>query len=226
MMDTVPRSSETEAVYLDLTRRMESGELPIGTRLPGEDVLATRYGASRGAIRRALQYLADAGLTETRAGRGTFVVSADYSVDPVLGRYSVTDLAEARPHIEVPAAGLAALRRTPEQVVELDRLVEEMDNESDSDKWVQLDAAFHGAIAEASGNGVFLAIAEEIRDAMIKQAALLRSLAQQPRTLNAEHRAILEAIAGGAERAASNAMAAHLRSVGGAVQTLFPGPES
>ena len=76
MMDTVPRSSETEAVYLDLTRRMESGELPIGTRLPGEDVLATRYGASRGAIRRALQHLADAGLTETRAGRGTFVVSA------------------------------------------------------------------------------------------------------------------------------------------------------
>ena len=55
---------------------------------------------------------------------------------------------------------------------------------------------------------------------------LLRSLAQQPRTLNAEHRAILEAITAGSERAASNAMAAHLRSVGGAVKTLFPRPGS
>lgn len=226
MMDTVPRSSETEAVYRDLTCRIESGELPIGTRLPGEEVLATRYGASRGVIRRALRRLAEAGLTQTRPGRGTFVVSADYPVDPVLGRYSVTDLAEARPHIEVPAAGLAARRRTPAQVVELDRLVEEMDNTSDADKWVDLDAAFHAAIAVASGNGVYVAIMQEIREAMTKQAALLHSLAQQPRTLNAEHRAILEAIAAGADRAASNAMAAHLRSVDSAVQTLFPGPES
>lgn len=51
----------------DLQRRIESGELGPGARLPD-------YDASRNTIRDAIKWLAFRGLVETRPGQGTFVV--------------------------------------------------------------------------------------------------------------------------------------------------------
>ncbi|WP_300611591.1 GntR family transcriptional regulator [Trebonia sp.] len=51
----------------DLRRKIESGELGPGARLPD-------YDASRNTIRDAIKWLAIRGLVETRPGQGTFVV--------------------------------------------------------------------------------------------------------------------------------------------------------
>jgi GntR family transcriptional regulator len=51
----------------DLQRKIESGELGPGARLPD-------YDASRNTIRDAIKWLAFRGLVETRPGQGTFVV--------------------------------------------------------------------------------------------------------------------------------------------------------
>ena len=82
---------------------------------PWEAELAARYGVSRSVVREALRSCAALGLTQTHTGKGTFVVSARSTGDLVLGRYSARDLTEARPHVEVPAAGLAALGRRVEE---------------------------------------------------------------------------------------------------------------
>lgn len=57
----------------DLRREIDSGELTVDTRLPGELELAEQYGVSRDTIRRAIQELASEGRLVVLHGRGTFV---------------------------------------------------------------------------------------------------------------------------------------------------------
>ena len=57
----------------DLRRRIESGEIGEGLRIPTEDQLMERYHASRNTVRAALKELSTRGLVDTQHGRGTFV---------------------------------------------------------------------------------------------------------------------------------------------------------
>ncbi|MGH3222040.1 MAG: GntR family transcriptional regulator [Streptosporangiaceae bacterium] len=59
----------------DLRAEIDSGELAVDTRLPGELELAEQYGVSRDTIRRAIQELASEGRLVVLHGRGTFVTS-------------------------------------------------------------------------------------------------------------------------------------------------------
>lgn len=61
-----------------LRQRIESREFDTG-KLPTEQELQERYGASRNTIRDAIKQLTTLGLVETRPGQGTFVVSP---IDP------------------------------------------------------------------------------------------------------------------------------------------------
>ena len=60
-------------IKLDLTRRIESGELPAGEGLPSERELCERYGVSRPTLRQATQDLVRDGVLVVRRGVGTFV---------------------------------------------------------------------------------------------------------------------------------------------------------
>lgn len=154
------RTSAAEEVFNSIRQGIESGEIPIGSKLGSEASLAASFGVSRSVIREALRSSATLGLTKTETGRGTFVISATPANDLVLGNYSSTDIHEARPHIEVPAAGLAALRRTTDDLKKLQDIMEQMEAEDDHVAWVELDTEFHATIASASKNSVFTKIAE------------------------------------------------------------------
>ncbi len=75
------RESKTEAAYLRVARvlcdRIRTGEFPPGTQLPSERRLAREFEVSLMTLRRALQVLADRGLTTSYQGRGTFVRSLE-----------------------------------------------------------------------------------------------------------------------------------------------------
>ncbi|WP_042692654.1 GntR family transcriptional regulator [Azospirillum sp. B506] len=60
-------------IYLLLRDRIVAGELPAGTRLPGEPALAAEHAVSRVTVRRALDLLEKEGLVQRKAGSGTFV---------------------------------------------------------------------------------------------------------------------------------------------------------
>jgi DNA-binding GntR family transcriptional regulator len=62
------------AQYLE--QMIESGELPMGTRLDNEGDLAGQLGLSKPTMRRALEYLVGRGLLVRRRGIGTQVVQA------------------------------------------------------------------------------------------------------------------------------------------------------
>ncbi|BCT76598.1 hypothetical protein SCMU_24400 [Sinomonas cyclohexanicum] len=214
------RLSAAEAVLADLRGEVENGIAPVGAKLPSEAALASRYGVSRSVVREALRSLAALGLTETHTGKGTFVVSRHTADNLVLGQYSAQDLTEARPHIEVPAAGLAARRRSAEELATLEGILAEMSLEDDPAVLVELDASFHGLIARASGNRVFSSVMADLKDAIAHQSETLNLIAARRRDSDAEHGRILEAIRAGDAELARAAMAEHLAAVVHAVVGL------
>lgn len=76
----------------DLRRKITSGVLPQGSRLPTEDELIKQYHASRNTVRGALKELSALGLVYTLHGKGTFVteevppIVTTLSADPATGR--------------------------------------------------------------------------------------------------------------------------------------------
>lgn len=57
-----------------LAEKIENGEWPVGSRIPGERSLSAEYGVALDTIRKATQILRDRGLVQTLRSKGTFVV--------------------------------------------------------------------------------------------------------------------------------------------------------
>lgn len=201
-----------EAVLTHLRGAIERGDHAIGDKLPSEAELCRRLEVSRPVLREALRALQVMGLTVSRTGKGTFVL-ANAVEDPTFGDYAASDLLEVRRHVEIPVAGYAAVRRTPENLDHLAHLLERMEGETDTTAWVAMDTIFHIAVAEASQNPVFRKVIEEIRDALARQSAFLNELGDRREQSNREHRAIVEALVDGSEHDAVEAMSHHLDRV-------------
>ena len=216
----INRQNAAEAVFEDLRGAIESGELSLGTRLPSEAALAERYGVSRPIVREALRSAQTLGLLKPVPGVALFVIATAPSPEITYGAYSARDLMEARPVIEVPAAGWAARRRTDEQLRVLTELCAEMKREKDPDKWVSLDSRFHCVIAEASDNAVFIKVVLDARDALATQSQLINLVAHRRPASNREHQRIVDAIASGSFEDSQEAMRDHLARVARAISKI------
>ena len=97
------------------------GQFPPGSRLPSEAQLTEAHGVSRTVVREAIAALRADRLVEARQGAGVFVLEAEVPAPtPLFLRNidhervsSMIELLELRTAVEVEAAGLAALRRSP-----------------------------------------------------------------------------------------------------------------
>ncbi len=209
----VPRRvSAMEAVLGHLRGAIERGEYAVGDKLPSEAELCRSLEVSRPVLREALRALQTMGLTVSRTGRGTFVVASAVQ-DPTFGDYAAGDLMEVRRHVEIPVAGYAATRRTPEDLDRLTHLLRRMEEETDTASWVALDTLFHLTVAQAARNPVFRRVIEEIRDALARQSAFLNELGGRREQSEREHRAIVEALIAGSAVDAAGAMSHHLDRV-------------
>ncbi|GAA0306160.1 FadR/GntR family transcriptional regulator [Kineococcus aurantiacus] len=221
---TVTRVGAAEAVFADLRDAILGGELPVGTRLPSEAALSERHGVSRSVVREALRSCHALGLTEPRTGLGSFVVRDRVEKDPVFGTFAASELLEARPLVEVPAAGWAAVRHTDSELAELRGLIEAMTGEPDPQEWAALDGRLHGLVAQASRNRVLESVLAAVREASTAQSQALNLLPDRRHRSDVEHAAIVEAIATRDYDAAADAMRAHLTAVGEALRALVERP--
>ncbi|WP_246184827.1 FadR/GntR family transcriptional regulator [Paracoccus aestuariivivens] len=226
MREKIPatRKNATEAVFEDLRGAILSGQIPVGSRLPSEEKLAVSYGVSRPMIREAMRSLQTLGLTRSRTGSGSYVISATQRSELAYGEFSARDLVEARPFIEIPAAGWAALRRDEEKLAQLVQLCDLMESETDSQTWVRLDSDFHCLIAEASQNALFARVVQQSRKALMQQSELVNLMADRRIASNYEHRLIADAIAAGSEERARDAMQKHLSQVEDAMTWIVSSP--
>jgi DNA-binding FadR family transcriptional regulator len=183
-----------------LRQQITSGAWEVGARIPAEPELTELIGVGRNTVREAVQSLVHAGMLERRQGSGTYVVS-DSELGTAMGRQIAgahqRDVLEVRRSLEVEAARLAALRRTPEQVAELRTLQDRRATAyagGELDRMVEADLVLHRTIALAAHNPVLLALYENLLDAI---SANIRFNFEHPAHDDDSHHALVEAIASG-----------------------------
>jgi len=209
-LHVVPRRGAVADVQARLQARIAAGEYKADERLPSESELCKAFGVSRPVIREALMSLQALGLTTSQPGIGTFVVSDRVRIPLVLGRYSPAHVREVRRCIEIPAARLAAERRTDRDVGELAATLARMDDADDPTRRTLLDASFHVAIARSSGNPLIVKLVEDLRTVLEEHSLAAARRPYRRRAAADEHRSIYDAIVERDPDAAAVAMEAHL----------------
>ncbi len=135
---------------------IESGELKECQRLPAERDLAERFGVSRPTVREALIVLEVEGHIHIRMGSGVYISASAKSnrqKPPVPDAHGPFEILQARCIIESAIAEEAARLARPECIARLDDLIGRMAGALDnSPQALNLDRAFHTAIADIIGN--------------------------------------------------------------------------
>ncbi len=218
----VVRRSAADEVRAQLVALIESGQLQVNDRLPSEAELSRRFGVSRPIVREALGRLQALGLTESRPGSGTYVASSVTKLTVHFGQYSASDLNEVRRCLEVPAARLAAGRRTLEDVEQLNFILGEHESAATAEEVIGFDGQFHCAIASATGNLLFVRLLEDLQETLREQTLAVSTLRNRGAGAASEHRAILKAIVERDGDTAAAAMEQHLDAVERAIRRIPP----
>jgi DNA-binding FadR family transcriptional regulator len=202
------------------------GQSIVAGRLAPGQVIALaeldhQLGASRSVVREAVRVLADKGLVDARPKRGTVVRGRESwsLLDPDLLRWQyesrtdtgfLANLAEVRSIIEPAAAGLAATRRTDEDLVVMREALQEMEDPAASpEAIVHADLAFHRGLLLATHNDLLQRMELVIQTALRSRDELVHQSEGVENSAPA-HRTVLEAVEGGDATAAQGAMDALL----------------
>jgi GntR family transcriptional regulator, transcriptional repressor for pyruvate dehydrogenase complex len=219
-IDPIKRESVATQVARRLVEYIISGEIEPGGRMPSERQLAEAFGVGRSAMREALKSLSMIGLIDVRQGDGTYLKRADAALLPqiiewglLIGEQRTLDLVEARQHVEIILAELAAIRRTEADLVDMERCIRRMERASDDeDAFVDADVSFHLKLAEAARNSVLRDIHSSIQ--ALLRAWIGRVIHAEKTTLPSfeEHIPIYEAIRDQDPNRAKEAMEIHMVS--------------
>jgi GntR family transcriptional regulator, transcriptional repressor for pyruvate dehydrogenase complex len=149
----------SEQVVADLERRIRTGKILPGAKLPSERELCEEFGVSRLVIREAVARLKGDGYIETRQGAGASVpakpgrLSFRIPVDARLSSKNLRFIMELRLAVEVVAAQLAAARRTDADLAAMEASLREMHEAvTQGLDGSQADDEFHQAVAGGSKN--------------------------------------------------------------------------
>ncbi|MBM7503138.1 FadR/GntR family transcriptional regulator [Agromyces aurantiacus] len=199
-----------EAVLEHVERRLLDGDLAPGDRLPGERALAADLGVGRSSVREALRVLEVLGLIRTHTGSGPTAgaiiiatpaggMSALMRLQVAANGFPVRDIVETRLVLEAHVAGDLAAASARADLAAVERLLDAMDDPSlDRAEFLALDAAFHLALAEASGNQVITATMAGLRSGIegyaLAGSARIADWRATAARLRREHRGILEAV--------------------------------
>jgi GntR family transcriptional regulator, transcriptional repressor for pyruvate dehydrogenase complex len=202
-----PMLSRTAQVADWFAREIRSGRLPSGERLPTEQELIGQFKVSRTVIREAMASLRSEGLVISRQGSGVFV--ADHSANPTFRIMSdelrslldVQNVLQLRLAVEVEAVGIAAEKRTDEDLDQMSQFLEKIDRSvASGGSAIDADFAFHRAISTATGNPYFERFMHFLGPVVIpRQSVRPQSETPDQRRLyleqvQLEHRAIYHAI--------------------------------
>src|SRR4051812_46531926 len=190
-----PRSLAHDVVDV-LSGRIRDGSLAQGEKLPTEAAIMEEFGVSRTVVREAISRLQAASLVATRHGVGTFVVgmgdAATFRIGPEqLGTLQdVIAVLELRIGVETESAALAAMRRTPENLVTLRNALPAFTAAVEQGRdAVGPDFQFPLKIARATQNSHFVELMATLGGMMIPRARL-----EPPGPLTPERQAYLRKV--------------------------------
>ena len=197
---TLSLSSQTNVSRaLDQLRELIfSGALAPGSNHL-ESELALRLGMSRTPIREAAMVLEQQGLVTVQPRKGIRILPV--SVEDMAEIYDVLTVLEAQ-----AAAAVARLHPSARECAPLNSAIAAMDaalSAGDRMAWAAADDAFHAALVALGGNRRLASITAQMADQVRRARRATLFLRPMPHQSNADHRAVVEAIAAGeADRAA------------------------
>lgn len=150
------RSRLHEEIVTIIQKKIMSGKIVSGDKLPTERELAENFNVNRATVREALRKLENLDLVEIRHGDGLYVknylesgnfdlIKAAFNMDG--GDEVLISILEARRYVVPQMAYLAAQRRTKEDVDALERIIFEEDL-----TMLDKDIKVHQTIARATHN--------------------------------------------------------------------------
>ena len=215
--------SNGKRLYQDVLKKMlaliDSGEYPVGGRLPPERELADRFGVSRPTVREAIIALEALERVSVKTGSGVYVLE-NYSLsDHVYETISPFELTEARALVEGEAVALAANLITQEELDRLEQSLEDMARENEAGDLAAGDAdrEFHHLIAEASCNKMIILISDQlwhVRNHAPRVFGAYKAICEQDGQKRIdEHREIFDALVQRDADAARSAMHEHFARI-------------
>jgi DNA-binding GntR family transcriptional regulator len=198
-----------QELVVSLRGEIVRGELEPGKRL-FEESLASEFGVSRIPLREALRVLAAEGFVRSERYGGTFVAMLDTE--------TANDLLAVRAVLEPLAAAEAAIRRTPEHLETLNRLLDEgaratREGRYEDTRALKVEFAEHLAIA--SQNTTLIALMHVVRHKIewaTSIEAIKRSARDERRARLKVLRELVKAIADRDPARAANAAAANIQA--------------
>jgi DNA-binding FadR family transcriptional regulator len=214
-----PKERYGDFIYGQLLEQITSGAFIVGMRLPSEKEFSQIFDVSRPVIRQALARLQADGIVISRRGSGTILNNLPPPGLMQSGGSAVADMLrvfEARLALEAATAKLAAVRKTDQDIKQLEEVMGEYRQEFETNAIrPEYDMAFHRTIAEASNNRHLLALFQHLEGAIEKGLSVnlgytrLGSKERAQRILD-EHERIYDALMDGDGDAAQLAMSYHL----------------
>jgi len=189
--------------------------------LPGERLLAARFGVSRGSVRDAFRLLETIGLLETRHGQGTFAreLDVDRLVAPLASiltyrRDLSEELLDVRRMFEPAVARFAATRITDDDIADLQRILDTQRRKLKAGAATLVeDTAFHASLARATRNRVVMRLMETLNDLLVEsRKATLRQKGRPERSIQG-HEAVVAALRRRDPDGAFQAMRLHIDQI-------------
>ncbi|GAA1359805.1 FCD domain-containing protein [Arthrobacter rhombi] len=222
---SAPRRSY-DALLTDVEATLASGELAVGDQLPGERVLAGKYGISRASVREAIRILDAMGILQVPRNSGPrsgplVIATPSKGLGSALRlhvaakKLPVADIVETRILLEGWAARTSPERLGPEALQEAHGLLEAMDApDIEPGAFHELDARFHVALSRLGGNVVIETMMEALGGAISGYIGdALATLGDAPTVLDelrGQHHSIFAAVSSGERDTAARLMGEHI----------------
>lgn len=154
-------------VARQLIKAIESGQFPVGSRLPSENELAKIFDVSRPSVREALSCLQFEGYLEPRRGSGTVVISSvergsrSYRPPQARKNHDPIDVIEARLALEPMVLALAAADPVRKELDNVLRILGGMQlSLSEPEMGAHSDLVVHTTLIRVCKNKVLVEVAE------------------------------------------------------------------
>jgi GntR family transcriptional repressor for pyruvate dehydrogenase complex len=208
-----------------LRARIITGELKPGEKLPIEPELSMQYGVSRSTVREALRVLASQNLITTTRGvaGGSFVaypnpeqvagyLKASLRLLSQAHNLTIGQLAEVRDLLEVPAAGLAAQRRSEQHLQDLKATLVDRGQTSFEDL-IASSRMFHAVLVRATGSPIVEMLSKPVFEIVFDHVREWEAPAGFWARIAGDHEAIFDAVEAQDPTLACEVIRDHLRKV-------------
>lgn len=201
----VPESIRGQ-VTRELERRIFSGELAVGERLPPERDLAKLLGVSRSLVNLAILDLESMGFVRIVPRQGTFV--ADYKTQSTpqmllsLMTHGAEDanaelfasMMETRRLLETECARLVTEKASDEEIQKLSSLLDDMRSTREPAQFSAANFRFHRAMLAASGNIVYAMIFQSFEQVVLYYVTSYFTTPERISLSIAQHEKLMEAL--------------------------------